>query len=131
VRIVRSAPDDYSGSVIGLTINNDVPVLPGWCPRHWLNGDHPTYAWRQDGRIYTPDGIKADNSDALKFRTGDVVGLMVDCVELPTLRFFLNGELVHQLGLLQEIYGHVLYPAFLLNFAQIHITSNPGLPIEF
>jgi hypothetical protein len=94
----------------------------------------PIYGWGQNGRIYTPDGIKADNSDALRCRTGDVVGLMVDCVELPTLRFFLNGVLVHQLGLFledfyQEDYGFVLYPAFFLDFAQIHITSNPGLPL--
>ena len=133
VRIVHAPADgssyDSSESLIGLTINDVRRQLPDFRPHNWLGEDQPTYAWSQDGWIYTPDGIKADNSDALKFRTGDMVGLMVDCVEMPTLRFYLNGELVHQLGLLREIYGHVLYPAFLLNFAQIHITSNPGLPL--
>jgi len=44
---------------------------------------------------------------------------------------FTFGVGSNQLGLLQEDYGSILYPAFLLNFAQIHISSNPGLPIEF
>jgi len=136
VRIVRSVPDDYSGSLmawIGITINDVPPMdLPGIPTRFWLDYKQPTYGWVENGRIYTRDGIiNADNSKASRFRTGDVVGLMVDCVEIPTLRFFLNGVLVRQLGLLQEDYGSVLYPAFLLNFAQIHVASNPGLPIEF
>jgi len=137
VRIVHAlSADGSSKSFIGLTINDVLLPVPGFRPRHWndyndwLGGDQPTYAWRHDGWIFTPDGFKGDNC-ALRFKTGDVVGLMVDCVEMPTLRFFLNGELVHQLGLLQEIYGSVLYPAFFLNFDQIHITSNPSLPIEF
>ena len=123
VRIVRRCRDCAS-ILIGLTTNDELLVIPGICPRRWLQH---TYAWCQDGSIIHPNG----DSDILKFRTGDVVGLMVDCVEMPTLRFFMNGVLVHQLGLRQEDYGSILYPAFLLNFAQIHISSNPGLPIEF
>jgi len=125
VRIVCRCP--YGALLIGLTTNDELLVIPGIRPRRWLRGDQHTYAWCQDGSIIHPNG----DSDILKFRTGDVVGLMVDCVEMPTLRFFMNGVLVHQLGLRQEDYGSILYPAFLLNFAQIHISSNPGLPIEF
>jgi len=129
VRIVRAHA--VCMAWIGIYINDVPPMdLPGIPTRHFL-GKKP-YGWCQNGGIHTRDGIiNADNSKALRFRTGDVVGLMVDCVEMPTLRFFLNGVLVHQLGLLQEDYGSVLYPAFLLNFAQIRVASNPGLPIEF
>jgi len=128
VRIVRT--DAVYMTLIGITINDVPPTdLPGIRTRYFLDKGQPTYGWRQDGWISTPDDINVDNSDALRFRTGDVVGLMVDCVEMPTLRFFVNGVLVHQLGLRQEIYGNVLYPAFFLDFAQIHITSNPGLPL--
>ena len=131
VRIVRAHVLHMAW--IGITINDVPPMdLPGIPTRFWLDYKQPTYGWVENGRIYTRDGIiNADNSKASRFRTGDVVGLMVDCVEIPTLRFFLNGVLVRQLGLLQEDYGSVLYPAFLLNFAQIHVASNPGLPIEF
>ena len=76
VRIVRRCRDCAS-ILIGLTTNDELLVIPGIRPRRWLCGDQPTYAWSQDGSIIHPDG----DSDILIFRTGDVVGLMVDCVE--------------------------------------------------
>ena len=76
----------------------------------------------------------------LHFGIGDVVGLMVDCTEVPTLRFFKNGVEEHRMVVVQEGYGRVLYPAFcpIASSAIIHpntpackiqIASNPDLPI--
>ena len=76
----------------------------------------------------------------LHFGIGDVLGLMVDCTEVPTLRFFKNGVEEKRMVVVKEGYGLVLYPAFCLiassaiihpNFpaCKIQIASNPDLPI--
>ena len=88
------------------------------------------FKWFQDGEILR-HGEKhhRDNGSPWRFRSGDLVGLMVDCTELPTLRFSLHGVQKHQLVVAQEEYGIVLFPAFNLGIAQIQIASNPDLPI--
>jgi len=65
----------------------------------------------------------------LKFRTGDMVGIMVDCREVPTVCLFMNGVQVCHVVVAQEGYGQVVYPAFCLHIAQIEIASNSDLPI--
>ena len=76
----------------------------------------------------------------LNFGIDDVVGLMVDCTEVPTLRFFKNGVEEHRMVVVREGYGQVLYPAFCpiassaiihpnLPACKIQIASNPPLPI--
>ena len=41
---------------------------------------------------------------------GDVVGIMVDCTNVPTVRYFMNGKRVHQQEFTQEGHGQVFYP---------------------
>ena len=76
----------------------------------------------------------------LNFGINDVVGLMVDCTDVPTLRFFKNGVQVHSMVVVKEGYGQVLYPAFCpiassaiihpnLPACKIQIAFNPDLPI--
>ena len=94
-----------------------------------LNG----FAWFPNGNIRSQlPGIAydfdRDKQAVRRIRTGDVVGIMVDCTKVPTLRFFVNGIQVHQQEFTQEGHGQVLYPAFCLGNAQIFISSNPDLP---
>ena len=59
------------------------------------------------------------------FESGDVVGMVVDCRKVPTLRFYVNGVQMLRLVIGQEGYGQVLFPAFsLATTCQIHIASN-------
>jgi len=70
-----------------------------------------------------------DEDAALKFSIGDVVGIMVDCTEVSTLRFFVNGGQAHWMLVTPDVQGQVLYPAFCLSGNnQIRISSNPNLP---
>ena len=100
--------------------------------------------WDQTGGI-TSAGIPGTESefgggDRRKFGTNDVVGLMVDCTELPTLRFFVNGVQVYWVVVMQKGYGQYLYPAFCLeayravpnpDHCEMQIASNPDLPILY
>ena len=65
---------------------------------------------------------------ALAYKDGDRIGLMVDCVQTPMLRFFVNGVDVHRIFMSKEIWGKVVYPAFHLHDADFDIASNPALP---
>jgi len=65
-----------------------------------------------------------------KFEDGDVVGIMVDCSEAPTLRLFVNGAQVRQMVMTQQMHGKVIFPAFALGDAQIDISPNPDLPAD-
>ena len=65
---------------------------------------------------------------ALGYKDGDRIGILVDCVETPMLRFFVNGVDVHHIVMSKVIWGKVLYPAFVLNDSVFDIASNPALP---
>ena len=136
VRIVRNARDAYM--YIGLTTGHLYLVRRDLAPRHWLDTQEVGYGWRQDGVIYIyPTGFEDsqgfeddnDNADDRRFKEGDVVGMMVDCTQGSTLRYFVNGVQVRRVMLAQERWGCVVFPAFTLCKAQIQIASNPDLPL--
>ena len=132
VRIVRTAPQEPRSfdTTIGLaallaTLDVDLSCSLGFgrgCFRcQWSQSGG--YCSTLLGMDYIMGGF------ARRFGTGDVVGIMVDCIEVPTLRFFLNGVQVHRVVVAQEGYGQVLFPVFSLwNSGQIHIASNPDFP---
>ena len=53
---------------------------------------------------------------------------MIDCTELPTVRLFRNGEMVHCQPVTKVLKGQILFPAFNLTNGQIWIVPNPNIP---
>ena len=126
VRIVRTSPQEplSHNTMIGLaTLDVDLSCS--------LGIGRGCFGWSQSGG-YSSTLLGMDYSMggfARRFGTEDVVGIMVDCIEVPTLRYFLNGVQVHRVVVAQEGYGQVLFPALSLwNSGQIHIASNPYFP---
>ena len=64
---------------------------------------------------------------ALEFKAGDLLGVAVDCSGEPTVRFLVNGAEVYNMCVGEEGQGQVLFPAFSLFNAEIHINPYPLL----
>lgn len=63
------------------------------------------------------------------FKRGDVIGMLVSCISVPMLIFFVNGVLEHQIELEEEVYGKVLFPAFYAGWREhIQFSGNPNFP---
>ena len=63
------------------------------------------------------------------FKRGDVIGMLVSCISVPMLIFFVNGVREHQIKLEEEVYGKVLFPAFSAGCREhFQFSSNPNFP---
>ena len=121
VRIIKSAPI-FIGLATHEVTNPHSQIL-----------ERASFAWFCNGEIWSHlPGISDDYDEAKqsarRHRTGDVVGIMVDCTAEPQLRIFVNGVQVEWVAVAQDGFGQVLYPAFCLGNAQICMSSNPDLP---
>ena len=116
-----------SNVIVGLATHNEKH-------RAKLGFGSCSYGWLPDGFLMTSCrviGQAYDNYDprpALRFGNGDVVGIMIDCTELPTIRLFRNGEMVDCQPVIKVLYGQILFPAFNLTNGQIWIVPNPNIP---
>ena len=105
-------------------LDHPLGIYPYGCAWELSGGRVGCLYSRLPGIVGTPwAGISA-----LAYTDGDRIGIMVDCVETPTLRFFVNGIDVHHIVMSKEIWGKVVYPAFNLHNADFDISSNPALP---
>ena len=92
-----------------------------------------SFYWFNNGEILSrlpgiSDDFDESKQSAWRHRTGDVVGIMVDCTAEPALRIFVNGVQVDWVVVTPDAHGHVLYPSFCLGNGQICMSSNPDLP---
>ena len=126
VRCIRGNPGDIS---IGLAthheelrdrrIGNGYEGI-GWRSRSLLMNDRLSGINSFGGRFHqlSPE-----------FKTGDVLGLMMDCTRAPTLLLFVNSTNVLKIVLTPQVRGRVVFPVFTLKGdSEIEISPNPDLP---
>ena len=96
----------------------------------WLGYAAGGFGWNVNGYIHSRLSGARENEmfPNLKANDGDRIGIMVDCSQEPTIRFFINGLQSHHLCVGEEGYYQRVFPAFHLINAQINIVSNPELP---
>jgi len=100
-----------------MTYLGDSPGGFGWTHRGYTYNYLAMATVRRRDRCISTDHIFSD---------GDVVGVMVDCTGVPTLRLFLNGPEVYQVVVAGEVCGQVVFPAFYVNTAQLEIYQFDG-----
>jgi len=111
-----------------------------------IGGLEGSLGWEESGNIISqlPGTLNRIQEllFGIQFHDNDVVGLMVDCTEVPRLLFFVNGVLVCSTVVGLAGHGQVLFPAFCIptfNYPawrlirdsgpiEVHIASNPDLP---
>ena len=134
--LLQSIPGmNYLGVSFGLAthdvdLDHELGSYPYGCAWLLSGGRAGCLSSRLPGIVFRswPGSPTAVYHPALAYKDGDRIGILVDCVQTPMLRFFVNGVDVHHIVMSKEIWGKVLYPAFVLNDSVFDIASNPALP---
>ena len=121
---------EFRSMSIGLASQGLVEHKVGFGGR-WLGYAAGSFGWNVNGYIHSRlSGVLEIGRFVpnLKANDGDRIGIMVDCSQEPTIRFFINGLQSHHLCVGEEGYFQLVFPAFYLLTPQINIVSNPELP---
>ena len=114
--------DDWSQFSIGLStqlLDSANPLGFGQCD----------FGWGQLGEV-VGELVTVDEefSTILKYKSGDRIGILIDCTSNPLVHFFINGKDSHKTLINKSGYGHVVVPAICLRRCEISIPSNPSDP---
>ena len=74
-----------------------------------VHGSHCT--WDLSGNFYSSiPGLKSFESTSIRCRGAERIGIVVDCMTRPVVRFYIDNKRVYDLCMTKELFGQFIYP---------------------
>ena len=74
-----------------------------------VHGNH--CAWDLSGHFYSSiPGLESFDSTLIRCRGAERIGIVVDCINRPVVRFYIDNKRVYDLCMTKELFGQFIYP---------------------